>query len=227
MTLAAIFDLDGTLIDTPNAIVQMMQDALAQMGRPPVDNDRIRRMIGLPLEQGAAFVLDTREDDPETSELVRLYRRQFQDWMVPQSSRLIYPDVKEGLHRLRGAGISIGLATSKYQSSAEAVLTSAGLLSCFDFVAGADSVTRPKPDAEMALLVATQLGCAPERCVVIGDTVHDLGMGREAGMRTLAVTYGVGTQADLIDASPDWTANSFDAVTAILISQHTKYSEVA
>lgn len=218
MTIAAIFDLDGTLIDTPNAIVRMMQNALIEMGLKRVEEQRIRRMIGLPLEQGAATVLGTHAGDPRTTQLVGLYRRQFLDWMVPQSAELIFPGVSEGLKLLRHAGIKIGLATSKYYASAEAVLKSAGLWSCFDAVAGADTVSRPKPDPEMASHVALQLRCAPERCVVIGDTIHDLHMGRAAGMRTLAVTYGVGAQADLEAVPPDWIANDFNQVTARLFS---------
>lgn len=217
MACAAIFDLDGTLIDTPNAIVQMMQNALAEMGHGSVDESRIRRMIGLPLEYGAASILGSQPSDDITLELVQLYRQQFLNWMVPKSSELIFPGVLAGLDTLQRAGIKIGLATSKYYSSAEAVLKSADIWNYFHAVAGSDTVTRQKPDSEMAELICAKLDCAPDRCVVIGDTVHDLKMGRSAGMRTIAVTYGVGDVTDFGSATPDWTAHTFDQVVTILM----------
>lgn len=217
MVYAAIFDLDGTLIDTPNAIVQMMQNALIEMDYGPVEESRIRRMIGLPLEQGAASILGSDLNADITQELVRRYRHQFLSWMVPKSAELIFPGVLDGLNTLQQAGIKIGLATSKYYSSAEAVLESADIQKYFLAVAGSDSVVRQKPDPEMAEYVCRKLDCAPDRCVVIGDTVHDLNMGRSAKMHTIAVTYGVGDPTDFGPATPNWTAHSFDQVVSTLI----------
>jgi len=227
MAYAAIFDLDGTLIDTPNAIVQMMQNALVEIGHGAVEESRIRRMIGLPLEHGAANILGSDPSDDITLELVQLYRQQFLNWMVPKSSELIFPGVWDGLNRLQRAGIKVGLATSKYYSSAEAVLKSADIWKYFLAVAGSDSVVRQKPDPEMAQYVCTKLNCAPDRCVVIGDTVHDLKMGRSAGMRTIAVTYGVGNLSDLGSATPDWTAHNFDQVVSTLMKFSTPQTTAA
>lgn len=227
MAYAAIFDLDGTLIDTPNAIVQMMQNALVEIGHGQTEEYRIRKMIGLPLEQGAASILGSDPKDDMTLELVKLYRRQFLTWMVPRSAELVFPGVQEGLIALQRAGIKIGLATSKYYSSAEAVLKAAGIREYFHALAGSDSVLRQKPHPEMAEYVCSKLDCVPQRCAVVGDTVHDLKMGRSAGMRTIAVTYGVGDPADFASAAPDWAAHNFDQVVTTLLKFATQPTKVA
>ena len=227
MTRAAIFDLDGTLIDTPNAIVTMMVNALTDMGAPLPDEEDIRSMIGLPLEAGAAHVLGKSPDHPDVAQLISLYRLQFLDWMVPRSAELLFPGVPEGLHTLREAGILLGLATSKYNRSADAVLRAAGLRDLFAVVAGSDDVISPKPDAEMAHLVADRLGVAPRSCVVIGDTVHDLHMARAAGMRRIAVTYGVGSPADLTGAAPDRVVDTFPAAVSAILAPPTTSRDAA
>jgi HAD superfamily hydrolase (TIGR01509 family) len=216
MTYAAIFDLDGTLIDSPNAIVTMMGNALAEMGRDPPDTAVIRATIGLPLEAGAAQILGVAADDRDVAQLVGLYRRQFLDWMVPKSRDLLFDGVEDGLRRLRQDGALLGLATSKYLRSAEAVLRSAGIRDLFSAVAGSDSVVRQKPDKEMAEHVAAALGCTPDRCVMIGDTIHDLKMGNAAGMRTVGVSYGVSGAQDLHAGDPAAVADSFPEVVSIL-----------
>jgi 2-phosphoglycolate phosphatase len=227
MKRAAIFDLDGTLIDTPNAIVGMMGIALGEMGIAPVPEDRIRATIGLPLETGAAQILGKRVDHPDVAQLVTRYRRQFLDWMVPRSAELIFPGVASGLQRLRDSGVLLGVATSKYTRSAEAVLRAAGLRELFSAVIGADDVRKPKPDREMALVVADKLDADAPECVVIGDTVHDLRMAKAAGMRGIAVTYGVGQIQDLRDESPDWIAEDFPETVSILLAHGGRGKDAA
>jgi phosphoglycolate phosphatase len=227
MTRAVIFDLDGTLIDTPNAIVQMMQNALLEMGLEKVHEDQIRKMIGLPLEDGAAAVLRSMPDSDDTKKLVQLYRSQFLNWMVPQSKQLLFPGVSSGLKGLKEAGWKIGLATSKYLSSAEAVLKSSEIIDFFDALAGSDSVTKQKPNPEMALYVCTQLLCEPEHTVVVGDTIHDLKMGLSAGMNTMAVSYGVGCQSEFLSANPTSIADTFDQVVSNLMSPPTPKHKAA
>lgn len=216
MKYAAIFDLDGTLIDTPNAIVAMMQRALEAMGAAPADEKVVRSMIGLPLEAGAARVLGLDVDHKDTLRLVDLYRQQFLNWLVPMSRELLFTGVEEGLVQLQRDGALLAIATSKYRKSAELVLRSAGIWHLFSAVAGSDDVTNPKPDKEMAEHVAATLGCHPQDCIMIGDTVHDLHMGRSAGMRTIGVSYGVGNRSDLSSAASVDVADNFSDVVSIL-----------
>ncbi len=216
MIAAAIFDLDGTLIDTGRGIVHMMTDTLQNMGVEPADETTIRKMIGLPLEAGLARFLGLPIDHPRVAVAVTNYKRRFHEWMVPQAAGLLFPGVAEGLADLRESGLKLGIATSKHKHSAEAILQSAGIYPLFDVIAGSDSVTAPKPNPEMACFVAGALQCRADHCALIGDTHHDLAMGRAAQMTTIAVTYGIGSRDELEAERPDSVADSFDAVVSTL-----------
>ena len=216
MRRGILFDLDGTLIDTGAAIVRMMTDTIDEMGRPSVDETTIREMIGLPLEAGLARFLGRPEDHPDVATGVRLYKARFREWLVPQAASFLFPGVPEGLATLVQKGFVLGLATSKHRDSADAILRSAGIDGLFTAVAGADSVAKAKPHPAMALFVAHELGCRTDDCFMVGDTEHDIAMGKAAGMATCAVTYGIGSREALELTAPDVLAGSFaDAVRRI------------
>lgn len=115
---------------------------------------------------------------------------------------------------LRDRGLRIGLATNDYEAAARAHLAAHDLTEFFDFIAGYDSGHGAKPGPGMCLAFARQTGTAPERAVMVGDSLHDLDAGRAAGMRTVAVLTGIAGAAELaphadvvlpdIGALPGW-----------------------
>ena len=217
MIHAAIFDLDGTLIDTPKAIVSMMTKAMQDIGVDPAGETDIRATIGLPLEAGVSSLLSLPEDHDKVGTCLKRYKALFHEWLVPRASDLVFPGVLEGLQELSDRGIRLGVATSKHRASARSIMRAADLWDFFDHVAGADDVSRPKPDPEMAVLVMNKLQSTPESSIVIGDTRHDLNMAHGADMRTIAVTYGIDDPTTLSAASPTWIAENFPAVTKTLL----------
>lgn len=216
MTAAAIFDLDGTLVDTPRAIVDTFTAAFTAMDAPPQDPAAIRATIGLPLEHAFGKLLGLPVDDTRIAAGVEHYLAFFKKIVLPNARELVFPGVAEGLAALSGEGVALAIATSKFYRSADALLTSAGLREYFTVVVGADQVTRPKPDAETAQVVLGALGTVAERAVMVGDTTHDLLMARAAAMRSIAVTYGVHSARELASAEPTWTAGSFADVVMCL-----------
>jgi phosphoglycolate phosphatase len=212
MTHLAVFDLDGTLVDSPRAIVETFTAAFAAMGTPPVGAGEIRATIGLPLERAFSHLLGVPVDDDRVVEGVRQYQIQFRELILPRAPRLLFPGVATGLAALQAEGFVLAVATSKFHASAEALLTSAGLRDRFAMVIGADQVERPKPDPESGEAIMRALGVPAERSVMVGDTTHDLLMAHAAGMRSIAVGYGVHSLAQLRAAGPTWTAETFDEV---------------
>lgn len=212
MTHAVIFDLDGTLVDTPRAIVETFTAAFASMGVQAQDPSAIRATIGLPLERAFSKLLGVPLEDGLVAQGVKQYQVFFKELILPKAGQLLFPGVAEGLVTLRTQGFTLAVATSKFYASADALLKAAGLRDHFSMVVGADQVKQPKPNPEMGLMILRTLGIPAERAVMVGDTTHDLLMAKAAGMRSVAVTYGVHGVQELKSAGPTWVANTFDDV---------------
>ncbi|GGW75710.1 HAD family hydrolase [Streptomyces caelestis] len=217
MTYLAMFDLDGTLVDSPRAIVETFAAAFEAMGVAPRDPADVRATIGLPLEQAFATLLGVSRDDARTAEGVARYQEAFRTVILPRAHSLVFPSVAEGLDELRRRGLDLAVVTSKFHASAEALLSAAGLLDRFSVLIGADDVTRPKPHPESGQVAIARCGAEPERAVMVGDTTHDLFMAQAAGVRSIAVTYGVHSRTELAAAGPSHIADSFDEVVAYIL----------
>jgi phosphoglycolate phosphatase len=212
MTAVAIFDLDGTLVDTPRAIVETFTAAFASMDVQAREPAAIRATIGLPLEKAFSRLLGVPLQDDLVAHGVRQYQLFFKELILPRAEELLFPGVADGLGALRAQGFSLAVATSKFYASADALLKAAGLREQFSMVVGADQVTKPKPDPEMGQMILRKLGVPAERAVMVGDTTHDLLMAQAAGMRSIAVTYGVHGVEELKSGAPTWVADTFQEV---------------
>src|SRR5438128_485260 len=212
MTYVVAFDLDGTLVDTPRAIVETLTAVCASLGVEFPDASAIRATIGLPLEQAFSNLMRVPLDDGRVTHGVKQYQALFKERILPRAAALTFPGVADGLPTLRGQGFTLAVATSKIYASADALLKAAGLRDHFTLVVGADQVTQPKPHPEMGQLIMQTLGVSAERAVMVGDTTHDLLMARAAGMRSVAVTYGVHSVQELKSSDPTWIADTFDEV---------------
>lgn len=98
---------------------------------------------------------------------------------------------------LRARGLRLGLMTNDAEAPARAHLRAAGIESAFDFIAGSDSGYGAKPDPAPLRAFCEQMGVHPARCVMVGDSLHDLGAGRAAGMQTAGVLTGLASAEDL------------------------------
>ena len=101
------------------------------------------------------------------------------------------------MHRLRGAGLVLGVATNDAEAPARAHLYAAGVDGLFDYVAGSDSGHGAKPGAGPLLAFARLMRLPPETVAMVGDSSHDLHAGRAAGMTCVAVLTGPATRAEL------------------------------
>jgi len=215
---AVIFDLDGTLVDTPLVIVQTALAALECKGCAGPTPDAIRATIGLPLTIAFSGLLGLPETHGNVQACVEEYRRLWRERVVPRSKEFLYPGVLEGIAELHGRGLRLGVATSKAQAGAVLQLEAAGIARYFDVVAGFEAVQKPKPEPDLALFVLDKLGVAADAAIMVGDTTHDLLMARAAGLRAIAVTHGAQPEATLRAANPSFVAPDFAGVLAILKS---------
>ncbi|MFZ4832246.1 HAD family hydrolase [Rouxiella sp. Mn2063] len=213
----AIFDLDGTLADTPSGIVRAFTSVLHDNGLAAVNEEDIRQTIGLPLETAFNRLMGISADDVRIPALVSAYQQAFRELVLPGARELVFPGVIAGLEKLKAHGVVLAIATSKVSKSAHALLEATGLLPFFSKVLCADDVKRPKPDPEMAQVLMAAFQVSPENTCMVGDTTHDLLMARQAGIAGFGVVWGVHSHEQLAQMQPQHIATTFDqTVDAIL-----------
>ncbi|MGP4115169.1 HAD family hydrolase [Streptomyces sp. 4N509B] len=215
-TKGVIFDVDGTLADTPQAIATITAKVLASAGHS-VDEDAIRATVGQPLPKVLAGFMGLEPHDARVLAAAEDYGKQFGAYVKASGPNLLYPGVAEGLSKLAAAGYKLALATSKVEKAANALAKLTGIDGLLTAVAGDDSVERGKPNPDMALHVAKQLGLTPAECVVVGDGLPDAGMGTAAGMTVIGVSYGVASAAELTKAGAATVVDSFPEVVATVM----------
>ena len=180
-----LFDLDGTLIDSIQLIIDSYHHTLEVHGLPPRTDKEWLDGIGTPLRVQFA---EWAHDEAQMEAMIATYR----DYNIfHHDSRVtVYPGVGEMVRAVRAAGCRTGLVTSKNRVGAFRGLRLAGLEEAMDVVIGADDVTHPKPHREPVDRAVAQLGADPATTVYVGDSIHDMHSGRSAGVRTAAVLWG-------------------------------------
>ena len=208
----ALFDLDGTLIDSVRLILDSYHHTLEQHGLPARTDEDWLKGVGTPLQVQFA---DWR-DHPETLEAMiatyREYNLKHHDRMVT-----IYPGVIEAVREIKAEGIQTGLVTSKNRQGALRGLKLAGLEALMDVLICADEVSNPKPHPEPVEKAVELLGADRGTTVYVGDSIHDMYSGRAAGVRTAAALWGPFGRDYLEGTRPDyWLETPADLVKLML-----------
>lgn len=182
---AVIFDWDGTVMNSTQAIVASIQGACADMNLPVPDARTASWVIGLSLETALYHVVPTLTAD-QMEEFQLRYRTHYfsQDSQLP-----LFEGMPELLSELRGQGTLLGVATGKSRAGLDRVLVQCGMHDHFDVTRCADE-TFSKPHPAMLLEILAELYLEPHEVVMVGDTCHDMQMARNAGVDGLAVSYG-------------------------------------
>lgn len=199
-----LFDFDGTLADTEAGIVATFKATLERMGENVLSTEAIKSTIGLPLDR--QFEMLARFSPEKVKQATDTYRDIFQT--VGIAGITLFDGVKEALTRLRQRGYVLGVVSSRHMLSLLQICDLQGITEYFSTIYGVDRVSRPKPAPDTVLLALKELGISPGESLVVGDTVFDLRMGRNAGCRTCGVTYGNQSREQLLNESPDYLVDS-------------------
>jgi phosphoglycolate phosphatase len=192
-----VFDWDGTLMDSASSIALSLQNACRDLGfQVPSDRDA-RYVIGLGLRDAMAHILPELPV-AEYSKVTARYRHHF---MQHDAVTTLFCGAEEMLRELRAAGHLLAIATGKSRRGLDRALAQTGLVGCFHATRCADE-GHTKPDPGMLHRILETLGVAPERALMIGDTTHDMGMARAAGMQRLAVRHGAHGERELLEYEP-------------------------
>ena len=196
-----ILDFDGTLADTGAVIRASMHRALSDLGLPDASDAACTATIGLPLPAGFARLFPGAPAD-QVERYVVAYRRHFDELNVPGAVPL-FPGVADALATLRARGARLAVASSRHRRTLDVFVRNLGLDGLLDLVIGGEDAPRAKPDPAPALEALSRLGVDASSAAVVGDTSYDIEVGRRAGCRTIAVSYGYGTRSALFAAGAD------------------------
>lgn len=193
-----VFDLDGTLIDSRQDLANSVNFTLEKMGWKKVKDEIIFGFIGDGLRELLARSFRTYEEKI-IEEAVPVFRSHYREHLLDNTR--LYPGVKEILEYFKEK--KIALVTNKPCGFSTTILERLNISSYFDLVLGSDSVLNKKPHPEPLFKVLDSLRVSKKRCVMIGDSSMDIEMGKEAGVITCGVTYGLRERKELVEAGAD------------------------
>jgi len=208
-----IYDLDGVLVDTSDAICLSFNAALEDAGEAPRGDEEIRAMIGVPLDEMYRRVLP-RERWGIIEGCFKRYREVFMD--VSLDHARILDGVEATLTHFEDEGLQQCLATNKSTPEAEKILAHLGIDGYFDLIVGYDDVSSPKPSPEMILLALDAMGVEPHEAVLVEDSPTGLAAGKGAGVSTVAVATGFYDAGVLADSKPDYIIDEIKGLWEIV-----------
>lgn len=209
-----IYDLDGTLIDSTEAIVNAFNTVLAAEGVTPPLPGVIESLIGEPMPEILRKLLP-----PEKQGEVQ----RFWDAYIPVYARIspektrVLPGVTETLRTFKARNLLQSIATQKKCSVATRVLGELGLLGDIDLVCGIDDVVHPKPAPDIIELTLKRLGVKPSEAVMVDDTTIGLSAGKNACVHIVGVTTGTHSREKLMTLKPDYVIDRLDELLRFIV----------
>ena len=199
-----ILDFDGTIADTRSLIVKTMQQTIAKLGLLARTDDQCAEMIGLPLRQSFTDLIPM--DDATADECDKTYREFF---AINNKKGIVkpFPNVVETIEEMYAMGVVIAIASSRGRDTLVDFLEEMGIRKYISYIVSAQDVRNAKPAPDMVNLVLAHTEDSLDDVLMVGDTVFDIDMGINAGVKTCGVTYGNGKEDEL--QSADYIISDF------------------
>lgn len=210
MKKAILFDLDGTLTDSGEGIINCAQYAFRQMGYPVPPREEMGVFVGPPLWDTFAQFGIPKE---QTDEAVRIFRSRYVP--IGKFENTPYPGIRELLEALKTMGNILYVATSKPETTAVEILEHFDLARYFDRICGADlEKQRNSKDAVIAYLL--ELTGAKAEMVMVGDTQYDVLGAAAHGIPTIGVSWGYGSVEQMRQAGAKAIADTPEMLLEML-----------
>ncbi len=193
-----IFDWDGTLMDSVGKIVACLQESARILELPVPSETAVRDIIGLSMGEALSTLLPA-GDDNVYNQMKDMYRKQYLE--LNDTASPLFEGVETLVQQLNDSGYQLAVATGKARAGLKRVLSETGLGVHFVASRCADEAMS-KPNPEMILQLLAELNIAPDKAVMIGDSIHDLNMANNAGIDAIGVSYGAHGEEKLRGANP-------------------------
>lgn len=203
----AMFDLDGTLVDSVADIALSLNRALTDIGLPAVTLLQVQTWVGRGASRLVYCVLE-HQRRPSTlhDELLARFMARYQESVCEVST--VYDGVPELLLACRRAGVHLACVTNKPYAPAKALLEALNLLESFDLLLGGDSLVHKKPHPGPLLHCLRHFDVPAADALMVGDSSNDVDAAKAAHVRVLAVPYGYNHGEPIAASAPDWLVES-------------------
>ncbi len=204
-----LFDLDGTVLDTNNLIVQSFQHTYRTISGIEKDRDYIVKSFGEPL-----VATMEREFDIPSEEAIKIYREFHYDSF--ENLIDIFPGMDQVVGNLFHEGYKLGVVTSRLRNTTVLGLKKYNLLDYFQCIITADDTNKHKPDPEPIHMALEKLLSKPEQTLMVGDSLFDIKCAHNAGVKSAIVTWSELSQEEYMMESPDYIIEKAEDIIKIL-----------
>ncbi len=204
-----LFDLDGTLIDSTEAILESFDVAFGAFGVATPPAEKITAEIGHPLD---GMFLSLGVDKSEVQAYVASYKEHYRQ--ISREKTYLLPGAKEAVENAFKIA-RLGIVTTKTGKFSIELLEHFDLMKYFDVMIGREDVEYPKPHPEPIHKALSQMEADEKRCWMIGDTCMDMLSAKSAGIEGVAVTSGYGSKEQLLMCCSFIEENALDAIASI------------
>lgn len=209
-----VWDWDGTIADSTGLITRALLEAASLADLPAITPEQARNIIGLGLKESIHRLfgeISLAQAQTFTAHYQRLY-------LAQEEQILLFDGIADTLRQLHQLGLKQAVATGKGRRGLNKALALSGLAAYMDATRTVDECFS-KPHPQMLQDLLDELSIMPERCVMIGDSQYDIQMGQQAGVMTVAVSYGSQTAQQLVAVHPDHLFHDVHPLQQWLLAQ--------
>ena len=209
---AVLFDFDGTIADTGRGIFTSIQYAVKQLGFEPLDNATLRRFIGPPIYD--SFKRELGLNDEKSDFAVKKYREKYAESGIYELD--LYDGILPLMKSLKENGIKIGIASSKPQNFIIRLVDYLEIGDMIDFISAPSADDTPQSKASLINNAAEALNISKDKILMVGDRYFDIDGANGAGVRSVGVTFGYGSEEELKKSGATYIAGCAEEIADII-----------
>lgn len=208
MKKAILFDVDGTLLDSYEFVFGAVKFALNTQGYPYATKKNLQKAQGKPLVEFYKTLIPGADSAVLAEAHIQFQHKNFH--LVKS-----FPKINKTLKILKRSGYSLAVISNRLRDSLLVSLKQAGILSYFDVIVAADDVVNTKPHKDHIMTALEKLEVKSENAFMVGDTEHDILAGKNAGVKTVGVSFGW-MGKDINKYNPDFIIDDIEELLKIL-----------
>jgi phosphoglycolate phosphatase len=212
-----LFDLDGTLIDSTEAILESFHNSFDVHGYPHADDEDIKALIGHPLD---VMYRELGVDEEKVAAFVDTYKEHYRK--ISTQKTILLENAREAIEEASKIA-TLGIVTTKTGKYSQVLMEYFGVMDKFDVLIGREDVINPKPHAEPILKALEQLDSDAKDIWMIGDTSMDLISAKNAGIKAIGLLSGYDSKETLEQYSDIILCDSLEAISYLRSIKNSHY----